>query len=91
MIIESLLNAIFSVFDSMLSGINIPGLPDGMYEQIVSFFSETFERASCLIGLILPWSYVRTFFPILIVILASEEIYKLVMWVLRKIPMLGIS
>lgn len=91
MIIESLLNAIFSVFQTLFSGINIPGMPDGMSEQVVSFFNNTLNYAGSLISLFIPWSQVKIFFPILIVILSSEEIYKLVMWVLRKIPMLGIS
>ena len=91
MIVESLLNAIFSLFESVFSVINIPGMPDGMSEQVVSFFSDTLNYAGSLISLFIPWSQVKVFFPILIVILSSEEIYHLVMWVLRKIPMLGIS
>lgn len=91
MIIESLLNAIFSVFETLFSSINIPGMPEGMSEQVVSFFNNTLNYAGSLISLFIPWSQVKIFFPILIVILSSEEIYKLVMWVLRKIPMLGIS
>ena len=91
MIIESLLNAIFSVFETLFSSINIPGMPDGMSEQVVGFFDDVLNYAGSLISLFVPWSQVKIFFPILIVILSSEEIYKLVMWVLRKIPMLGIS
>lgn len=91
MIIESLLNAIFSVFNTLFSSINIPGMPEGMSEQVVGFFNDTLNYAGSLISLFVPWSQVKIFFPILIVILLSEEIYKLVMWVLRKIPMLGIS
>lgn len=91
MIIESLLNAIFSVFEKVFSVINIPGMPDGMSEQVVGFFNDVLNYAGSLISLFVPWSQVKIFFPILIVILSSEEIYKLVMWVLKKIPMLGIS
>lgn len=91
MIIETLLNAIFSIFEKVFSVINIPGMPDGMSEQVVGFFSDTLNYAGSLISLFVPWSQVKVFFPILIVILASEEVYKLVMWVLKKIPMLGIS
>jgi hypothetical protein len=91
MIIETLLNTIFSIFEKVFSVINIPGMPDGMSEQVVNFFSDTLNYAGSLISLFVPWSQVKVFFPILIVILSSEEIYKLVMWVLKKIPMLGIS
>ena len=91
MIIESLLSAIFNLFSAVFGGINIPGMPDGMEDTVVGFLGQALNYAGGLISLFLPWSQVRVFFPILIVILASEEIYKLVMWVLRKIPMLGIS
>ena len=91
MIIEALLNAIFAVLNAVFSPINIPGMPDGMSAQITGFLSDTLSYAGSLISLFIPWSQVKIFFPILIVILSAEEIYKLVMWVLRKIPMLGIS
>lgn len=91
MIIESLLNAILSLFNSVFSVINIPSMPDGMENTVIEFLGQTLGYAGSLISLFLPWSQVKIFFPILIVILSSEEIYKLVMWVLRKIPMLGIS
>lgn len=91
MIIESLLNAIFAVFEKVFAVINIPGMPDGMENTVVEFLRSALNYAGSLISLFLPWSQVKVFFPILIVILSSEEIYKLVMWVLRKIPMLGIS
>lgn len=91
MIIEALLNAIYAVLNVAFTPINIPGMPDGMSEQITGFFNDTLNYAGSLISLFIPWSQVKIFFPILIVILSAEEIYKLVMWVLRKIPMLGIS
>ncbi len=91
MIIETLLNAIFSIFEKVFSVINIPGMPDGMSDQVVGFFNDVLNYAGSLISLFVPWSQVKIFFPILIVILSSEEVYKLVMWVLKKIPMLGIS
>lgn len=91
MIIETLLNAIFSIFEKVFSAIDIPGMPDGMSEQVVGFFNDVLNYAGSLISLFVPWSQVKIFFPILIVILSSEEVYKLVMWVLKKIPMLGIS
>lgn len=91
MIVESLLNSIYTVLNAVFSVINIPGMPDGMPDQVVGFVSDTLGYVGSLVSLFVPWSQVKVFFPILIVILASEEIYKLVMWVLKKIPMLGIS
>ena len=45
MIIESLLNAIFSVFETLFSSINIPGMPEGMSDQVVGFFNDTLNYA----------------------------------------------
>lgn len=91
MIIESLLNAIFTLLDGAFSGINIPAMPEGMPAEIVEWFSTILNLAGSMITLIIPWSQIKLFFPILVVVLASEEIYKIVMWIVRKIPMLGIS
>ena len=37
MIIESLLNAIFAVFEKVFAVINVPGMPDGMENTVVEF------------------------------------------------------
>ena len=41
MIVESLLNAIYTVLNAVFSVINIPGMPDGMPDQVVGFVSDT--------------------------------------------------
>lgn len=89
MIIESIINMFISLFKSIFQHFNIPSLSD--YDIDLSLISEFLNSSQSLINLFLPWSLVKFGLPILLVVLNIEHIYDFTMWVLRKIPMLGIE
>ena len=90
MFIESILNAFKSMLQTLFGWINIPGAGEE-FESALSFFSSMLTSAQGLINLFIPWTLVRWGFPILIVVLNFEHIYHFIMFILRKIPMLGIE
>lgn len=89
MIVESIINIIFAVIRIPFSLLSIPSLSD--YDVDLSLITEFLNSSKSLINLFLPWDLVRFGLPILIVVLNSEYIYNLIMWILRKIPMIGIE
>lgn len=91
MIIEALFNMIFKLFTSFLSPINIPDLPDDMKQQITSFVDTLITSAAPMIDLVMPYNVVKVLVPIVIVIELAVEVYKLVMWIITKIPMANIQ
>lgn len=91
MIIEALFNAIFKIFTTFLSPINIPDLPEDMKEQITSFVDTLITSAAPMIDLVMPYNIVKVLVPIVIVIELAVEVYKLVMWIITKIPMANIQ
>ena len=89
MIIEGLLNAIYNLLDSILSGLDIPGLPESTSLAIIQFFGY-FEYADSLVNLVFPID-MNIYFNIFFAIFGFEHLYPVIMWILRKIPMLGIE
>jgi len=91
LIIEALFNMIFKLFTSFLEPINIPDLPEDMKQQITSFVDTLITSAAPMIDLVMPYNVVKVLIPIVIVIEVAVEVYKLVMWIITKIPMANIQ
>ena len=90
MIIENLLTFLFSVFSKLTSGINIPPLPD----DIMFYFdkvSEYFDSGLSILAVFTPLDYLLILLGIVVAVDVAIGIYHVVMWILKKIPMAGIS
>lgn len=91
MIIELLLDALYSVFNLLTSALSIPSLP---IEEL-SVYTDTFYYAICdgyyLLGNYVEIDILVTFLGIIIAVDLGLAIYHFVMWILRKIPMASIS
>lgn len=90
MIVEALLTLVEKLLRVFLGRITVPGMPEE-FGVAFEFLEQLLNYARNLISLFLPWKIVTIGFPILIAIMSAEYIYALVMWILRKIPMLGIK
>ena len=91
MIISALLNMIILILDKLLAFINLPGIPSESMARINEYVDMIFSYSRNLIGFFLPWNVVSVGIPIIILVMLADKIYNLVMWILRKIPMLGIG
>lgn len=90
LIIEAILNALKTMIKMLFNWINIPGAGEDFFDGI-AFFSSMLDSAKSLINFFVPWTLVQWGLPILIVVLNFEHIYHFVMFILKKIPMLGIE
>lgn len=93
MIIEGILNALKKVIFALFSWLNLPNISDygSGFEDALALISDMLESSQSLINLFLPWGIVKFGLPIIIVVMNFEHIYSFIMWVIRKIPMLGIK
>lgn len=89
MIINLLLGLIYKVLDVLLI-LNIPQLPDSVTGYINDFFDYLVTGASILSNYT-PLGYLLIMFGVLLAVDTGIQIYKFVMWIIRKIPMLGMS
>lgn len=89
MIIEALMTVIYNVMNTLLV-FNIPKLPDGVMEYVDTAFDYMATGAGILANYT-PLGYLLTLFGVLLAVDVAIVLYHLVMWILRKIPMAGIS
>lgn len=89
MIIETIANAIITILNNTLI-IEIPPLPENVLEYLNIFF-EYISAGASILSNYTPLEYLLTLFMLIVSVDAGIFLYHLVMWVLRKIPLLDIS
>lgn len=90
MIIEYILDGLVGLFSLLTSPINIPTLPD----SVVSVLDGALSWIDTGIGIVHAYTnfnYLITLFGIVIGIDIAITLYHFIMWILKKIPMLGIE
>ena len=90
MIIEGLLNVLYNVFSALTSAIDIPAMPADV-SSYISTFTSYIKTGLQILAVYTPLQYMLTLFGIVIAIELGLKIYHFVMWVIKKIPMLGVS
>ena len=84
-LVVTLIKAILSIFPSL------PPFPAEGLVSINSYISLIITNAGSLLGLFIDLNTVKIVLPIVLVLIEFEHIYDFVMWLLRKIPFLGIK
>lgn len=93
MIIKAIMNALQTVIFTVFSWLNLPNLSDyGLdINAARNTILEILNMTKSVIDMLLPWNIVTVCLPIVIAVSNADKIYKFIMWILRKIPMLGIQ
>lgn len=90
MIIKALLDLVYGVFSILTSAINIPALPSA----VSGFLGTAIDYMSFGAGFLSAWvdtGYLFGLFKIVLSVEAGTWLYKIVMYVIRKIPFFGIK
>lgn len=90
MLFQTVLDIVKSILFSVLDFIQIPSFPVQLTDSIDTVLNTIFNNLG-LLGLAVRWNTVVVAVPLLIAIINMQHIYDGVMWILRKIPMLGIE
>lgn len=89
MIIQGFLSLVYLLISSVISLFNVPGLTD--FNLIMQFVGDMLNSIQHMIDLFLPWEIVQFGLPLIVAIISFKETYMFTMWILRKIPILGIE
>lgn len=84
--LSKVLDVIYSVFDF----VDIPAIPDDVYDKL-NLGIDYIRDGLCVLGNYVDLSYVIFLFIVIAVIDLTLVTLKFVIWILRKIPLLGIS
>ena len=90
LIVESLLNLFANTLKVIFQWINLPQVPSNIQTVIDQFF-EYLRSGMGFVYLFFDMSLVKILLPLLIAVINFDKVYKLVMFVLRKIPFLGVD
>lgn len=90
MIIQGLMELVMMLLQNVLSFIDIPDFPSALTDAIDSVLSLIFDNLG-IVGLFVRWQTIVVSIPLVIIIINMDKLYKLVMWILKKIPMLGMQ
>ncbi len=90
MIIKGLLELIFVLLKIVFAPINLPQLPDSVM-VVIDDFMGVLKSAVGLLSIIVDFSVVKYLIPFAIVIINFDRLYRLIMFILRKIPFMGIK
>ena len=90
MIVEGLLNLIAWLLGLLLTPVNIPSLPEGVATAI-SRMSGYIADGLGIFAAFTHYQFLISLLAIVLVIDAAILLWKFVMWVIRKIPMGGMS
>ncbi len=90
MILETILNLLKNLLFLVFNWINLPSMPETFVNSVNSFLDLIFNNLTIL-GFFVRIETIKIAIPILIILINFDKIYKLTIWILRKIPMLGIK
>ena len=91
MLVEALFYGVTSLIDGILNLLDVlPEFPEDLVRSMDSFFSLIFDNLS-LLGFFVRLDTVKVLIPLVIVVMNFEDIYAFIMWLLRKIPFIGIE
>lgn len=90
MIIKGILELFFSLLQIVFSPISLPPLPVGVskvLDQCINWIMGGYD----LVGVFVDLSMVKALIPIVIVIANLDKIWSFIMFILRKIPFIGVE
>ena len=90
MILEVLLNLVFGLLKIVFGWISLSSFPSSLTSSIDTFLNLIFDNVT-LLGFFIRPVTLSIIVPILIILLNFENLYKITMWILRKIPFLGLQ
>lgn len=90
MIIKSLFDIVSRLILWVLSLINLPDMPDMIVDVLEQLKSYLLQGANIL-SLFVNWDLLVLLCSTCLIVIIARETYSLLMWVIQKIPFLGIK
>lgn len=90
MIIKGLFELVFGLLSIVFAPINLPDLPDSI-QGIIDQFVDLITSVVGIVGIFIDMDVLKVLIPVVIVIANLDKIWNMIMFILRKIPFLGIK
>lgn len=90
MIISGLLSIVKVLINLLFGWVNLPQVPEAVTSVVDTLFTYM-QQGIGIVWLFVPQALVKVLLPLVILVHNFDHLYKLGMWILRKIPMVGID
>lgn len=90
MIIKGIFELVYNLLELVLTPINIPALPGGI-QSIADRLLSILTSSVGLLCLFVRSSTLKLLIPAVLIIINVEHIYDGIMWILKKLPFVGIE
>ena len=90
MILEAVFNLVSGLVKIVFGWINLPDLP-GSITSVVDELLALISGSVGIIGIFVDLNMVKILLPVLLIVINFDEVWKFTMFILRKIPFLGID
>ena len=90
MIVKLLFELIIMLLEILFGWVSFPPMPNAVVHSLNEMLGYM-EQAMALVWLVVPRGIVLVCLPIILVIDNFDKIYSVIMWLIKKIPMLGMS
>lgn len=90
MLTETTLSIIYNIFSFLSTPINIPDMP-AKVEELFTQFLDYINMGLSILAAYTHIEYLLVLFGIVVAVDIGVILFKLIMWVIKKIPFLGIE
>lgn len=90
MIIKLLFELIIGLLNIVFGWVSFPAMPEPIVTALDTFLS-AISSAMGFVWLIVPRELVLVVLPVILVVENFDKLYSIVMWILKKIPFLGMQ
>lgn len=90
MILEAVFNLVSGLVKIVFGWINLPDLPGSITSVIDELFA-LISGSVGIIGIFVDLNMVKILLPVLLIVINFDDVWKFTMFILRKIPFLGID
>lgn len=90
MIIKGLFSLIISLLRIVFGWVSLPAMPaavDDAFQMLLTYIGQGMG----FVWLIVPQPLVLAVLPVVLILSNFDKLYSVIMWILRKIPFLGIQ
>lgn len=90
MLLQWFAELFYKIIEILFSGLNVPSLPVSI-NTLAQYINMIITNGAGLVAFFISPALLKSLFAVVTGIAVFEELYSLVMWMLKKIPMAGIK
>lgn len=90
MILQWFAEMFFNILQILFSNLNVPKLPVSI-NTLGQYINMIITNGSGLVSFFISPTLLKSLFGVVVGVMVFEELYSLVMWILKKVPMVGIK